>query len=114
MATIRIGATGTLYGDYLYWDDGEGEIINDNNIMIELQDYVSLISNNFTIQITHIYDNNKTINVYSASRVVNNSFTVYGKNGSFYWQLQGERIKINVEPNKTDVCVKGDVPYKWI
>ena len=54
----------------------------------------------------------------ACSEVTNNKFTVYSNNGStkFYWHIYGKRSNINVEPNKTDVTVKGDLngPYKWI
>ena len=94
---------------------GINEIINDKFAIIKLPDYVSLLASNFTVQITDIYNEETNVtNVYSASRVKNNLFTVYGKNGSFYWTVYGERIQIETEPNKSDVIVNGDGPYKWI
>ena len=43
-------------------------------------------------------------------------FRVYSdkNNIKFYWIVYGKRNEIEVEPNKTDVNVKGNGPYKWI
>jgi hypothetical protein len=46
--------------------------------------------------------------------VKDNSFTVRGKNGSFYWIVYGQRGKVEVEPKKASVEVGGDGPYKYI
>lgn len=51
--------------------------------------------------------------VYYASTVEDNTFKVFGKNGSFYWHVYGKRSSLNVEPNKEDVIVHGNGPYKW-
>ena len=50
---------------------------------------------------------------YSVSEVENNQFTIYGSNGSYFWHVHGMRSALNVEPNKEDVEVHGDGPYKW-
>lgn len=47
-------------------------------------------------------------------QTVNLLFTVYGSNGSFYWQVQAERHKIDVEPNINDYIVQCDGPYTYI
>ena len=44
----------------------------------------------------------------------NNMFNVYGKNGSFYWIVYGQRAKIEVEPIKAAVEIAGEGPYKYI
>jgi hypothetical protein len=94
---------------------GKSEITNDKFTTIKLPDYVSALASNFTVQITNIYSTSIDItNIFSSSDVENNSFTVYGKNGSFFWLVQGERLKIETEPNKSDVTVHGDGPYKWL
>ena len=94
---------------------GKGEISNDESTVIELPDYTCNLANNFSIQITPIYNKQKpTKNNYLTSEVENNSFTVYGNNGSFYWLVIGERSKVDVEPLKSSVQVKGQGPYKWI
>ena len=74
---------------------------------------------NFTIQITPYIDyftNEDEIiyNNYTTTNIINNSFKVFGKNGKFYWIVHGKRDDINVEPNKKDVNIKGNGPYKWI
>ena len=91
---------------------GKGEITNNKSVTIVLPDYVEYIASNLTIQITPIY--NGSINVYSTSEIQNNSFQVYGSNGSFYWLVLGERCKIDVEPLREKVIVNGSGPYKWI
>jgi hypothetical protein len=53
-------------------------------------------------------------NFYYTSKVENNKFKVYGKNGSFYWIVYGKRLEIEVEPEKESVTVNGMGPYKWI
>ena len=95
---------------------GKGEITNNESTIIELPDYVSKLASNFTIQITTIYNKQNPIMNnynYSTSEIENNNFTVYGSNGTFYWLVQGERCKVNVEPLKELIILKGDGPYKW-
>ena len=71
------------------------------------------MATDFTIQITPIYAGKKIEQLYT-SEVENNCFTVYGENCKFYWLVQGKRNDIEVEPNKNNVNVKGNGPYKWI
>ena len=54
--------------------------------------------------------------VDSVSEILYNRFTVYGDNGSFYWQVTGARSNIIVEPHKNETNVRGntDGPYLWI
>ena len=92
---------------------GEGKIVNNEYVVIELPDYVNNLTSFMTVQISPIYNGIKIIN-YNVSRVVNNKFTVYGENGEFFWTVFGKRLDIVVEPNKSDVNVIGDGPYKWI
>ena len=97
---------------------GEGKITNDHSTEIFLPDYVDSLATNFTVQITPFLNFNTTNLpseplVYYASTVEENTFKVFGKNGSFYWHVYGKRSSLNVEPNKEDVIVHGDGPYKW-
>ena len=93
---------------------GEGKIINNTHVTIELPYYVKNIGTDFTIQVTPIYSG-KNIQL-STSRIENNKFTVYSNNGNveFFWMVNGKRTNIDVEPNKNNVLIKGDGPYKWI
>jgi hypothetical protein len=91
---------------------GKGEVTNNQSVTIELPSYVSKLADNFTIQITNIYDG-KT-KVYSVSETVDNKFTVYGENGKFYWIVHGSRSEIETEPNKKDVNINGSGPYLWV
>ena len=94
---------------------GEAKIENNQSVTVTLPDYVSAFATNFSIQITPIYTEDSKGNlVYSTTRVVNNTFTVHGKNGSFYWIVYGQRGKVNVEPKKSETEVSGDGPYKYI
>ena len=94
---------------------GKSEIINDKCVNIPLPKYVENLASDFTIQITPIYnpENDKDI-VYKTTEIENNSFTVYGQNGKFFWTIFGLRYNINIEPNKSEVIVKGNGPYKYI
>ena len=97
---------------------GEGKITNGHSTEIYLPDYVDSLATNFTVQITPVlsfYTKNLPLEplVYYASTVEDNTFKVFGKNGSFYWHVYGKRSSLNVEPNKEDVIVHGNGPYKW-
>ena len=91
---------------------GIGVITNNLSTSIELPYYVGKFATDFTIQITPIY--NGKINLLNSSEVLNNQFIVYGENCKFFWNVQGKRLDIDVEPFKTDVDVKGDGPYLYI
>jgi len=91
---------------------GKGEIVNNESVQISLPDYVDKISSNLTVQLTPIYDGK--FSSYWTSEVISGKFTVYGKNGRFFWTVFGTRENIEVEPEKNLVCVKGDGPYKWV
>ena len=94
---------------------GMGEITNGVSTIITLPYYVDKLANDFTIEITCIYDENQTTTTeLFVSRVKNNQFTVYGKNSEFFWTVYGNRETIEVEPLKTKVKVNGDGPYTWI
>ena len=94
---------------------GEGNITNNNSTTIELPYYVNKLASNFTINITPIYDDNAHEDItLKCSRVLNNTFIVYGKNCSFFWHVFGKRLQLEVEPYKNNINVKGDGPYTWI
>jgi len=92
---------------------GVGEVTNNENTEITLPDYVSDLARDFTVQITAVYDGVK-VKTYNFSEVEDNKFTVYGANGKFHWLVMGKRHDIVVEPNKSDVQLKGQGPYLWI
>ena len=85
---------------------------NDVSVEICLPDYVCDFARDFTIKVTSIYDGTPP-KTYSAGEIINNRFTVYGGNGYFYWTVTGRRGNIIVEPNKSDIIVKGDGLYRW-
>ena len=92
---------------------GTNKIVNNESVTIDLPSYVDALATDFTVQITPIYDGKNKF--YSAGRVVNGQFTVYGENGEFYWLVQGKReSNIDIEPRKNSVDVKGVGPYRWI
>jgi hypothetical protein len=102
---------------------GKGVIENNVSVEIEMPDYASALATDFTIQVTPIFNaSNATVNgltkllVYNVSDIINNRFTVYGENGSFFWTVVGRRMDatFNIEPLKTDVQLKGDGPYLYI
>jgi hypothetical protein len=92
---------------------GIGQITNNESVIIELPEYVKSLASDFTVHITPIYNGNNIGALYT-SKVENNCFRVYGENTEFYWLVHGLRGYIDVEPNKNDVEVKGNGPYKWI
>ena len=93
---------------------GKGVITNNESVVIELPDYVDKLATNLTVQLTPIYDGNIYKPQYFATEVSANKFLVHGVNGAFYWTVYGERLSFTVEPNKTEVEIKGDGPYKWL
>ena len=92
---------------------GKGEIVNGTSVTVQLPDYVGSLCTDLTVQITHIYDG--AVKVFSAGEVdtATNTFTVYGDNGRFNWLVHGKRGDLTVEPNKDDVTILGDGPYKY-
>ena len=92
---------------------GKGKIENNESTVINLPDYASALADDFTIQITPIFNGNGVL-TYNVGEVINNQFQVYGQNGSFFWTVFGMRATIEVEPYKTDVHVQGSGPYKWL
>ena len=95
---------------------GESFIQNNRFVEITLPSYVSEIATNFSVQITPIQENeDEEIRDFRASRVRDNKFKVFGKNGCFFWHVYGNRdINLNVEPNKSDYDIKNVGPYTWL
>lgn len=88
---------------------GKSEITNDESIEICLPNYTSKFYD-FTVQVTPI----TSTGAYRVSEVVDGKFKIIGSNGKFFWLVHGSRQYITVEPNKSDIIVKGDGPYKYI
>jgi len=93
---------------------GKGLITNNESIVIKLPDYVDKLATNLTVQLTPIYDGDIYKPQYFATEVSANKFLVHGVNGAFYWTVYGQRLSFIVEPNKNEVEIKGDGPYKWL
>ena len=91
---------------------GEAEVTNGESVTVALPAYVSAFARDFTVQVSGIYDGK--VKVYSATRVVDGQFQVYGENGAFTWLVHGLRGVVDVEPNKSDVQVNGSGPYLWL
>lgn len=93
--------------------NGVGNISKDNNsVDIQLPDYVEKIGRNFTVSLTPKGSFN---NLYTNGVIDGKYFTVFGnKNSEFFWHVYGLMGEINSEPNKIDVNVSGNGPYKWI
>lgn len=92
---------------------GKSEIINDDSVQIILPEYTKTFSE-FTVQITPLCNDSHNIITYGSSDVVDGKFTVYGKNGKFFWIVNALRQTINTEPLKVETEVKGNGPYKYI
>ena len=82
------------------------------SVEVTLPDYIDALATDFTVHITPIY--NGTVRTLNASEIENNKFTVYGSAGPFSWLVNGKRSSIEIEPNKADVNLKGEGPYRWI
>jgi len=95
---------------------GKGEIVNGSFVEVQLPSYVGALCTDLTVQITPIYDGIVKTSMLCASEVdtAANTFTVHGENGRFNWLVHGKRGDVTVEPNKADVTVRGDGPYKYI
>jgi hypothetical protein len=91
---------------------GTGEIADNFSTTIELPYYVEKLANEFTINITPIYDGK--LRLLNSSEVLNNKFTVYGENCRFHWIVYGKRVNIDVELFKEETTVKGEGPYLYI
>ena len=92
---------------------GKGEIINNENVMISLPDYVAGWGSEFIVTVTAIF--NGKINKFAVSDVnETGQFYVYGKNGRFNWIVVGKRASITIEPFKNEINIKGDGPYRYV
>ena len=90
--------------------------IFDRFVEVALPPYVSTLAHNFTVNVTHVFneDNDTEPKTYAATPVKNNSFRIYGPEGTVFWTVYGSRSSIEVEPLKISVDVKGSGPYRWI
>jgi hypothetical protein len=95
---------------------GKATIQNNEYVTIVLPNYVDKLAKNFTVHLTQIYDElSKDVNIIlKTTEVVNNRFTVHGRNCNFFWIVYGERLSIEVEPLKESVKIEGNGPYKWV
>ena len=91
---------------------GKSEITNDDSVEIILPEYTRTFSD-FTVQITPLCNSNNII-TYGSSDVVDGKFTVYGKNGKFFWMVNALRQSIITEPLKEETEVRGVGPYKYV
>jgi hypothetical protein len=88
----------------------------DTFVEVLLPSYISALAHNFTVNVTHVYNegSDTEVKTYAATPVKNNSFRIYGPEGTVSWVVYGSRTTIEVEPLKASVDVKGSGPYKWI
>ena len=91
---------------------GKASIDNNELVVIDLPDYVAPLANELTVELTPIYSS-KEPRTYETSEIENNQFTVYGKNGNFYWTVYGKKNEILVDPDKNGISVRGNGPYTW-
>lgn len=98
-------------------------------VEICLADYVEALAIEFTVYVTPIVPGDKNMLRFDmlrfdmlrfvnlvASNVRNGIFRVYSDRTpcEFDYLVMGKRQAINVEPEKQQVTVKGDGPYKYI
>ena len=98
---------------------GKATIENDKSVVVQMPHYVSPFSSEYSVLLTPIHStpnggqSGHLNNVYETSEVEDNKFTVYGKNGSFYWTVYGKKNDILVDPEVDNISVYGRGPYKW-
>jgi len=92
---------------------GKGKIKeNKKETIISLPEYVDTFVSDFTVHLSSI--GQIACQNLSASSVKDGKFTVYGEEESeFYWMVYGKRESIKIEPNKENIFVYGEGPYKW-
>jgi hypothetical protein len=96
---------------------GRAEIsLNNRSISVELPNYVDSLAKNFTINVSHIFDEeiDTEPKIYAATNVKDGKFKIYGPPGKIAWVVFASRGEFDVEPLKSSVGVKGDGPYKYI
>jgi hypothetical protein len=91
---------------------GKGEVDNDGNALVNLPSYVDAFATDLTVNVTPIYNGN--VRTLNATEVCSNQFKVFGNPGPFHWHVYGKRQSIIVEPEKSNVELKGSGPYKWL
>ena len=90
---------------------GTGEITNNNSVVVHLPNYTQHLLKDCSIIVSPIYDGK--LKMYNFTELIDNSFTVYGENGTFNWLVVGKRHDILVEPEKDTVNLCGKGPYLW-
>ena len=91
---------------------GKGEVGDDGEALINLPSYVDAFATDLTVNVTPIYNGN--VRTLNATEVFSNQFKVFGNPGPFHWHVYGKRQSIIVEPEKSNVELKGSGPYKWL
>jgi hypothetical protein len=92
---------------------GKGKIENEMWTAIQLPKYVVSLATNFTIHLSKKYNADYTNNLSFSDIDENGVFIVYGTNCEFHWIVYGERKPLIVEPNKNEIVIQGNGPYKW-
>jgi len=95
---------------------GEGHIA-ERCVEITLPDYATLIANNWTVQVTAVYEGEGEIPLLATSKVDPDAgtFKVYGTNDTtFYWSATGTRIEVDTEPLKSQFARTGSGPYTFL
>ena len=96
---------------------GESRIgAGESSKIITLPTYVSTLADDFTVHVSQVADDSEdTFVQLSATRVRDGQFVVRASaSTAFTWVVYGRRLAIDVEPKKSEVCVEGNGPYRWI
>jgi hypothetical protein len=93
---------------------GESKI-EDGEAWVDLPPYLYRLANNLTVQLTQINSNrDDEFARLRAGRVTVQGFPVYGDPCEFAWHVYGTRSRIDTEPLRSEVVVKGDGPYRYL
>ena len=94
---------------------GQAQIsAGEKEIRIELPSYVSTLADNFTVQLTQIYEDADEPFARLRARVFKGGFYVNGDPCNFAWHAYGTRQQLDIEPLRSNVVVKGEGPYKYV
>ena len=89
-------------------------MFDDETITISLPEYATKIGFNWSINLTPIGKLSTRTLSCSEIDIKHGTFDVYGNNDTkFFWTVYGQRNIFDAEPDKNNVEINGEGPYKW-
>ena len=91
-----------------------GVEVVDEELIVKLPNYASKIATDYSVQATQIKGKHEQFAQIATSKIENNCFTIYTScKCKVSWYVVGRRSEIDVEPDKHNLIVRGDGPYKY-